>query len=146
MAGFDPVKFTVQPVNDAEARNLAEEIVLGLAFVGISASIDERRVALNPTTVGEGVSVWFPSGNPLLERAGNALADALTKAGLGVGDWPVFRRAGIPPDPADIASGFVSSIHLGVVVEVGQRPISHMVAWSANGPRPPEMRQHLKPS
>jgi hypothetical protein len=124
MAEFDSVKFAVQPVSDPEARNLAEEIALALAFVGISASIDEGMTTRNPTTAAEGVSVWFPSGNPLLERAGNALADALTNAGLGIGDWPVFRRGGIPAYPED-----TTSIHLGVVVEVGQRPVSHMVAW-----------------
>jgi hypothetical protein len=129
MAEFDTVSFAIQPVNDAEARSLAEEIMIGLAFVGIRASIDEGMVTVNPTNAGEGVSVSFPTGNPLLERAGNSLADALTKAGLGVGDMPVFRRGGIPPDPKDIASGLVNPIHKGVVVAVGQRPVSLTVAW-----------------
>jgi hypothetical protein len=129
MAEFKTVSFAVQPVNDAEARSLAEDITLALAFVGVRASIDEGMVAFNPTNAAEGVSVSFPTGDPLLERAGNSLADALTKAGLGVGDMPVFRRGGIPPEPEDIASGLVNPIHKGVVVSVGQRPVSHMVAW-----------------
>lgn len=129
MAEFKAVSFAVQPVNDAEARSLAEDITLALAFVGVRASIDDGMVAVNPTNAGEGVSVSFPTGDPLLERAGNALADALTKAGLGVGDMPVFRRGGIPPEPEDIASGLVNPIHKGVVVSVGQRPVSHVVAW-----------------
>jgi hypothetical protein len=129
MAEFKTVSFAVQPVNDAEARSLAADITLAMAFVGVRASIDDGMVKYNPTNTGEGVSVSFPTGDPLLEKAGNALADALTMAGLGVGDMPVFRRGGIPPDPRDIASGLVNPIHKGVVVSVGQRPVSHTVAW-----------------
>lgn len=128
MAKFDSVSFAVQPVDDAEARSLAEEIVLGLAFVGISAEIDEGMLKYNPNSSSEGVVVSFPTGDLLLEKAGNALADALTKAGLGIGDMPVYRHGGIPPDPRDIASGLVNPIHKGVVVSVGQRPVSHVVA------------------
>jgi hypothetical protein len=120
MAEFDAVSFAIQPVNDAEARNLASEIMLALAFVGIRASIDESA---------EGVMVSFPKGNPLAEKAGNALADALTSAGLGVGNTPVLRSGIIPPDPKDIPAGLVNPIHKGVVVAVGQRPVSQTVAW-----------------
>jgi hypothetical protein len=42
---------------------------------------------------------------------------------------PIWRYGTIPPDPKDIASGLVSPIHSGVVVAVGQRPVSRVVAW-----------------
>jgi hypothetical protein len=129
MAEFKTVSCAIQPVNDPEARNLAIEIKFALVFVGIRASMDESAAALNPTNVAEGVSVSFPTGNPLIERAGNSLADVLTNAGFGVGNAPVFRRGHEPPDPKDIASGLVSPIHNGVVVAVGQRPVSQTVAW-----------------
>jgi hypothetical protein len=135
MAEFKTVSFAIQPVNDAEARNLANEITLALAFVGIRAGIDEGATALNPNTVAEGVMVSFPKGDPLLEKAANSLADILTNAGLGVGNIPVWRYGIIPQDPKDIAAGLVNPIHLGVVVAVGQRPVSQTVAWlKANRP------------
>jgi hypothetical protein len=128
MAEFKSVGFAIQPVNDPEARNLAGEIILALAFVGVRASMDEGHSGLNPTNVAEGVSVSFPAGNPLVERAGNVLADILTTAGFGVVN-PVFRRGHEPQDPKDNASGLVSPIHNGVVVAVGQRPVYHVIAW-----------------
>ena len=77
--------------------------------------------------------VSFPKGDAPLEKAGNALADVLTDAGLGVGTMPVFRYGITPQDPRDIASGLVNPIHLGVVVAVGQRPVSQMVEWLKRG-------------
>jgi hypothetical protein len=119
----------VQPVDDAEARSLAGEITMAMAFVGVRAEIDDDMLKYNPTNFPEGVIVSAPIGDPLLERAANTLADVLTKAGLGVGDMPVPSLRGIPINPSDIASGLVNPIHKGVVVSVGQRPVSGMVAW-----------------
>jgi F0F1-type ATP synthase epsilon subunit len=129
MAEFRDVSFAIQPVNDAEARNLANEIMLALAFVGIKSKIDEGATSVNPMTVAEGVMVLFPLGNTIAEKAGNALADALTGAGLGLGNMPVYRQGSAPPDPKDIAAGLVNPIHNGVVVAVGLRPVSQMVEW-----------------
>jgi hypothetical protein len=129
LSGFNMVPFAIQPVNDAEARSLAEDISIGLAFVGVVADIDEGAAKLNPTNVAEGVTVSFPEGNAVFEKAANLLADALTKAGLGVGDMPVFRHGVLVSEPKDIASGLVNPIHNGVVVAIGQRPISQTVAW-----------------
>jgi hypothetical protein len=55
-------------------------------------------------------------------------ADASTSAGLGLGTKPVYRYGSEPPDPRDIASGLVNPIHSGVVIAVGQRPVSHAIA------------------
>src|ERR1700738_5046435 len=101
----------------------------GQAAYTVPASIAVKNVTENPTTVAEGVMVSFPWGNDLAEKAANSLADALTTAGLGVGHAPAHRYGTIPPDPKDIASGLVNPIHNGVVVEVGQRPVSQTVAW-----------------
>lgn len=133
MAEFTTVSFALQTVNDPEAQNLAGEIGLALAFVGIRATHDEALTAKNPNTSSEGVMVSFPKGDALLEKAGNALADVLTRAGLGVGTMPVFRYGITPQDPKDIASGLVNPIHLGIVIKVGQRPVSQMVEWLKRG-------------
>jgi hypothetical protein len=142
MRAFADVPIVIQPTDDNEARNLASEIAIALAFVGVRASVDENATALKPSQFSEGVSVAYATGKPWTKeapnqpwfewaKAANALADALTKAGLAVGDFPVQRYGLIPAD--DPAAGNFKTIREGVLVYVGQRPVSHTIAWIKQG-------------
>jgi hypothetical protein len=142
MAAFAGVPIVIQPTDDNEARNLAAEITIALAFVGVRASVDENATGLKPSQFSEGVSVAYATGKPWTKeapnqpwfewaKAANMLADALTKAGLGVGEAPVQRYGFIPAeDPATVN---FRTIREGVLVYVGQRPVSHTIAWIKQG-------------
>ena len=142
MAAFTGVPIVIQPTDDNEARNLASEITIALAFVGVAAIIDENATALKPSQFSEGVSVAYATGKPWTKeepnqpwfewaKAANVLADALTTAGLGVGEYPVQRSGFIPAD--DPAAWIFRTIKEGVLVYVGQRPVSHTIAWIKAG-------------
>jgi hypothetical protein len=144
MEAFAGVPFVIQPTDDHEARNLAAEIALALATFGVKANIDEGATSLTPSRISEGVSVAYATGKPWTKekeepnqpwfewaKAANVLADALTKAGLGVGEAPVQRYGFISAE--DPAAGNFKTIREGVLVYVGQRPVSHTIAWIKQG-------------
>jgi hypothetical protein len=142
MGAFTGVPIVIQPTDDNEARNLAAEITIALAFVGVRAIVDENATGLKPLQFSEGVSVAYATGKPWTKeapnqpwfewaKAANVLADALTKAGLAVGEFPVQRYGLIPPD--DPAAGNSKTIREGVLVYVGPRPVSHTIAWIKQG-------------
>jgi hypothetical protein len=144
MGAFAGVPFVIQPTDDNEARNLASEIVFALAFFGVKANIDEGATSLVPSRVPEGVSVAYATGKPWTKeepnqpwfewaKAANALADSLTKAGLGVGDFPVQRYGFVPVDSKEAAAMNFKTIREGVLVYVGQRPVSQTIAWIKQG-------------
>ena len=80
---------------------------------------------LKPSQFSEGVSVVYATGKPWTKeepnqpwfewsKAANVLADALTKAGLSVGEYPVSRSGLIRPD--DPAAVHFRTIREGVSV------------------------------
>lgn len=142
MEAFAGVPIVIQPTDDNEARNLAAEITIALAFLGVRATIDEHASQLRPTQFSEGVSVAYATGKPWTKeepnqpwfewaKAANVLADALTKAGLGVGEYPVQRSGFARPD--DPAAASFRTIREGVLVYVGERPVSGTIAWIKHG-------------
>lgn len=140
-AGIDRYAGThvvIQPVaGDPEALNLSNEIAIVLRNFGWrSEVIDSNRSHL--TSIPDGVRVWYPSlahwsfkdqGTPpfaLWATAAEALANDLTKAGLGVGNIPVGRAGWITDDPAlrfDVGIRFEPPLE-GVFVQVGSRPVA----------------------
>jgi hypothetical protein len=141
MAEFAAVPFVIQPTDDREARELASDIALALAFVGVRGRVDENATGLRPSQISEGVSVAYATGKPWTKenqpwlawaKAADALADCLTKAGLGVGDAPVERYGFVPAGEADATMNF-KPLREGVIVYVGQRPVSRTIAWIRSG-------------
>jgi hypothetical protein len=158
-AGFQQwagTKVLIQVVpGDPEAQNVANEIASVLAHFGWRPEfIDEKRsgVSLN---LMEGVTVMSPSSykgwDPndeaqktfrILGDAARSLAAALTKAGLGVGSYPVSGVHGLmivvdsPPDLAGDASdpfrNFSPKLD-GVYLQVGSRPVSLTIQWIKSG-------------
>jgi hypothetical protein len=108
----------------------------------VRATVDEHASQLKPTQFSEGVSVAYATGKPWTKeepnqpwfewaKAANVLADALTKAGLGVGEYPVERYGFIHSD--DPAASIFRTIKEGVLVYVGERPVSGTIAWIKHG-------------
>jgi hypothetical protein len=141
MEAFADTEFIVVPADDAEARNLADEIVVVLRLFGCTkAHIDSNR------TTGrfpDGVSVSYPTGRawtqdqpnqPWFEwaKAAEMLANSLTKAGLAVGDRPVSRYGFTPVAAGATTTQFVP-VREGVLVLVGPRPITETIEWIKAG-------------
>jgi hypothetical protein len=141
-AGTDAL---IQVAPDAEAQNLANEIAIVLSKFGWNPQfIDERRSHVSLTLV-EGVSVMSPDATrpwrendpeepfTRLANAGQALARALTAAGLGVGSFPVSHTfLPIYPDRPPMIPWFDPPL-TAVLVQVGARPVSRTVQWIAQG-------------
>jgi hypothetical protein len=140
MEAFAGTEFIVVPADDAEARNLANEIVVVLRLFGCTAAhIDSNR------TTGQfpdGVSVSYPMGRawtqdqpnqPWFEwaKAAEMLANSLTKAGLAIGDRQVSRY-GFTPVAAGATTQFLP-VRDGVLVIVGPRPITETIEWIKAG-------------
>jgi hypothetical protein len=147
IAPFAGTKLLIQVASDKEAGNLASEIGLIVSKSGWTVQfVDERRTHLNPDQIGDGVSVSYPTGKPWTpenqnepwfawSRAAEALADALTKAGLAVGDRSV-RRFGFSPDALrgmlQLEPNFDPPLE-GVFLQVGTRPVAETVEWIKQG-------------
>lgn len=143
---FTNTEFVVVAADDPEARNLANEIVIMLRLFGLSAKPDENRTVGGAARIPNGVSVSYPIGRawtsqdsnqPWFEwaKAANALANGLTKAGLGIGSAPVSRY-GFQPQPTNAQVSF-NPVREGVLVLVGSRPIAETAEWIRDG-RPDE--------
>src|SRR4029077_4394158 len=115
--------------------------------------IDQSRSGMN-LNMYEGRSVFSPASNKAwnpsdrshqmfaeLGNAAKALATALTRAGLGVGSFPVPGVYGaiiivdFPPDSdaAKASPGKFDPPLDGVYLQVGSRPVSSTVQWIAAG-------------
>jgi len=158
-AGFEKwarTKVLIQTVpGDPEAQNLANEIAIVLSKFGwIPEFIDEKRsgVSLNLT---EGLSVFSPASHKAwdpkneaqvrfaaLRNAAISLANALTNAGLGIGQYPVEGSNGLmmivdfPPDSEGEAHNpfrnFSPKLD-GVYLQVGSRPVGSTMQWIRQG-------------
>jgi hypothetical protein len=142
MEAFTNTEFVVVAADDPEARNLANEIVIALRLFGLNAKIDENRTVGGAARIPNGISVSYPIGRtwtsqepnqPWFEwaKAANALANGLTKAGLGIGSSPVSRY-GFQPQPTNAQVSF-NPVREGVLVLVGSRPIGETVEWIRSG-------------
>lgn len=162
-AGFERwagIKVLIQVIpGDAEARNLANEIAIVLASRGWRPEfIDEKRSGVS-MNLREGLEIMSPSSfkgydpknaeQETFRKLGNAarsLATALTRAGLGVGPYPVSGVNGLnmivdfPPDsPAAISNPYRNFLPQldGVYLQVGSRPVTATLQWIKQG-RPNE--------
>jgi hypothetical protein len=143
MERFAGTEVSIQVVPDREAQNLANEIAIVLMKFGLRPQlVDEKQSGVPSEQISDGVRVSYPIGKTWTPETQNepwfkwsaaaeALADALTKAGLGVGDIPV-PRAGFLNVTADVNPGprFVPPL-TGVYLEVGSRPVSLTLQWMA---------------
>ena len=160
-AGFEKwagTKILIQVIpGDPEAQNLANEIAIVLSKFGWRPEmIDKQRSGID-LTLHEGVDVLSPSSYKAwdpndakqqnfarLAQAARALAWALTKAGLGVGGYPVHGVHGLgivvdfPPESPAAQTQIKFPTLDGVYLQVGSRPVSQTVQWIANG-RPNEL-------
>lgn len=145
----------IQASDDTDAINFSGELLTALTALGWKAEIiDKSRSHVSPKMIMEGVSVLYPVGKPYTEKepnqpwfawakAAEALANALTTGGFGVGDIPV-SRFGFTNEKQDFPSPFSSSASRttlgpmtpffdppleGVYVQVGARPISMTFQW-----------------
>jgi len=141
----------IQSVDDPEAMKLANELALVLqAFGWKPERIDSMRSKLWPSGISDGVSVSYPAGKPwtkeepnqpwfVWNRAAEALANSLTKAALGVGEFPV-SRFGFSNIPENIKPEF-GAPRLpyfdppleGVYVQIGARPVATTIGWIKAG-------------
>jgi hypothetical protein len=140
----------IQHANDKEAANLAAEIgIIATKFGWTAQFVDDERTHLNPDQIRDGVSVSYPAGRPWTtetqnepwfawSRAAEAMADALTNAGLAVGDRPVSRFGFSNDSPR----GMLQMLQLepnfdppleGVFLQVGARPVAETVQWVKQG-------------
>ena len=133
----------IQAADDTDAINFSGELVTALTALGWKAEIiDESRSHVSPKMMMEGVSVLYPVGKPYTEKEPNqpwfawakateALANALTTGGFGVGDIPVsrFGFTNKKPDFPSPMTPFFDPPLEGVYVQVGARPISMTFQW-----------------
>ncbi|MGE0280075.1 MAG: hypothetical protein AB7P20_05610 [Rhizobiaceae bacterium] len=142
-------------VGDKEAQNLANEIAIVLTKHGWKVQqIGTGISRINEYAIPEGLYVMFPTGKPWTaeqpnqpwfawSRAAEALADALTSAGLGIGKAPVPRH-GFTNDPSNRRKSVSSLPYFdppleGVYLQVGPQPISSTIEWIKRGrPEPSE--------
>jgi hypothetical protein len=148
-AGIKPYAGTelfIQVTDDKEAKNLAGEIAIIVSRFGWRpVFIDEKRSQLESSKLADGVDVSYPIGKPwtaeepnqpwiVWSRAAESLANALTAAGLGVGDKPVSRFGftnQLPQFPG-LGAYFDPPIE-GVYLQVGARPVAETVEWIKQG-------------
>jgi hypothetical protein len=149
---FSGTPVAIQVVSgDREAQNLANEIAIAVDAYGWKPQlIDGKRSNSSSANIPEGVRVSYPVGKPwnpqeqeqpwfAWHSAAEALADALTRAGLSIGDRPVsrFGFSNNPPDATDMRFGlektYFSPPLEGVYVEVGSRPVEGTLQWIKMG-------------
>jgi hypothetical protein len=145
LQAFAGVQVYIQVVKDSEAQNLANEIAIILSRFGLNPSfIDETRSHLDQSRIMDGVSISYPVGkawtsaepNPpwaVWSNAAESIANALTRAGLGVGDKPVSRYGfANEPDPMRMQPTFDPPLS-GVFLQVGARPVEATLQWIKQG-------------
>jgi uncharacterized small protein (DUF1192 family) len=133
---FAGTEVLIQFAPDLEAQNLANEIAIVLQRFGWKPQfIDERRSHVPPAAISEGINVLAPSPLKMWKpdepedpavawiKAGDALAGALTKAGLGVGKYPVSHGGFVNESTNPPLIPYFSPPLKGVYVKVGSRPI-----------------------
>jgi hypothetical protein len=148
MQRFSGTTVLIQAVPEAEAQNLKNEIAIAVHEFGRHPEfIDEKTSHLSPPQIREGIEIFVagvmgehpnPSPSPAQQKTGQgayALASALTKAGLGIGDipiQPVFIIAApkVPPYLDPSVPYFDPSV-TAIFVVVGSRPISMTLQWLA---------------
>lgn len=142
LEAFSGTNVLIQSVSDdREANNLAFGIAIALSARGWTASlITDKRSNVGAGHIQEGLSVLYPVGKPWTNKepnqpwfawakAAEALAGALTKARLGVGDIPV-SAAGFVENPKfdPLGPRFDPPLD-GVYLQVGPRPIGLTLQW-----------------
>jgi hypothetical protein len=140
--------------DDTEAESLANEIAIVVSRVAGWKFEFVKSDRTHVSQIVEGVYVLYPTGKPWTKEepnqpwfawhnAAEALADSLTKAGLGVGSYRV-SRAGFSNQPpevighAPIFSPYFNPPISGVYLQVGSRPVAMTVEWIKKG-RPNEL-------
>jgi hypothetical protein len=144
LEAFANTRAEIQFAPDSESQNLAKQIFTMLQLKGWHPQlIDEKRS--NSLNIIPGVSVSYPIGKPWTaeepnqpwfgwSKAAEALADSLTRAGLGWGGRPVSRHGFTnerPPIPGMVA--YFDPPLAGVYVQVGERTIALTLQWIRQG-------------
>jgi hypothetical protein len=143
---FAGTDLSIQFAPDFEAGNLANEIAIVLTKFGWKLRmIDEKRSQYLSSWLSEGVRVLYPTGKPWSAAepeqpwfkwasAAQALAQALTNAGLGVGYLPVSVGGFVnePPKAPGTAPYFDPPLE-GVYLQVGPRPVALTMQWIKQG-------------
>jgi hypothetical protein len=155
-AGFERwagTKLLIQVISgDPEAKNLADEIAIVLSKFGWKPDfISDSRSSVLLSGQFEGVRVFSPGSykawdannaeQQTFAQLGNArveLARALTRAGLGVGEYRVSDAiivGDFPPGSDGAASqyGKFSPPLDGIYIQVGGRAVASTVAWIKQG-------------
>jgi hypothetical protein len=149
---FAGTKILIQVVpRDPEAQNLANEIAKVLSKFGWSPEFTTETRSGISLNLSEGLRVYSPGSykawdehdpaQKVFSNLGNArvaLANALTNAGLGVGEYPVPNGILIVDFPADSDAatsqyGKFSPPLDGIYLQVGSRPVGATVAWIKQG-------------
>jgi hypothetical protein len=142
--------------NDREVANLANEILIVLLKFGLRpVRIDETISHVSSAMIPDGAVVMYPTGQPwtkeepnqpwfVWSRAAEALANALTSAGLGVGEYRV-SRGGLSSGPSlhPGVTPFFDPPLEGVYLQIGSRPVSGTIEWIKRG-RPDELGVRAK--
>ena len=133
---FSGMRILIQRIPDAEAEKLSDEIAIVLSEFGWEPEFaTEEQTQIPSSRINEGVRVGYPLGEQgtvmqpdqpwfRWKAAAEALADALTKAGLGGGARPVGRHGMTQPFNPPLE---------GVYVQVGQRPVASTIEWIRQG-------------
>jgi len=146
---FTGTEISIQVVpGDLEAQNLANEIAIVLQRFGWKPQmIDDNRSHFRSVRISEGVDVLYPIGKSwtaeephqpwfVWHDAAEALSNALTKAGLAVGDRNVsvagFTNEQRPDLPVGLTPYFDPPL-TGVYLTVGSRPVAATVTWIMQG-------------
>ncbi len=147
LAKFAGTAISIQVVDDAEAKNLAMEVIILLSMSGWKAElIDEKRSNFATTRIPDGVNVSYPIGIPWTEKAPNqpwmawanaaeSLANALTEAGFGVGNMPVSRYGFLDDarNALQLTTAHFDPPLTGVYLQIGARPVAPTVEWIKGG-------------
>ncbi len=141
VAPFAGTLLVYQVANDPEAQNLANEIAMVLSRFGWRP----QQIGRQNDAIPDGVSVAYTTGKPWTKEepnqpwfawknAAEALADALTKAGLAVGDRNVSRYGfqNVRQNMANNLPFFDPPLE-GVLLTIGSRPISETIQWIKQG-------------
>jgi hypothetical protein len=148
-AGIKPfagMSLSISTTDDKEARNLAAEIeMVATRFGWKVTNLGWPRSNLDSSKIPDGLSVSYQIGKPWIAgepnqpwfewaKAAEALADALTKAGLAVGDRRVsrFGFTNEKPEVWGLTAHFDPPLE-GIFLQVGARPVAETIEWIKQG-------------
>jgi hypothetical protein len=146
---FAGTLLVIQALDDREAKALANRLYLIITAFGWKVEFgDSKRTFVQDFLIPDGVRVLYPlekySNQPLTgdrlrwAQAAEALADALTKSSLAVGNRRVPHGGFVDQHMIAVAipggTAFTPPLE-GVYLQVGARPVVEMIEWIKSGRR-----------